>query len=145
MHRHKALVYRMSRYFKTRQAWGQTSLSTAWYDLFEIIPPATNWSIHRMIRSKYGKAKRIRYLKHNLQTRFTRESVTEYGRTAESGSMKKEQTLSKMANLSDWIKTLIHRMISFKTTQKPASTTWYRVRSIFTQKLTRLNPQHVAT
>jgi hypothetical protein len=31
------------------------------------------------------------------------KSITEYGWTAESGSMKKEQTLPKQINLSDWI------------------------------------------
>jgi hypothetical protein len=38
----------------------------------------------------------MHYLKHNLQTRFTHESITECGCTAESGSVEKEQTLPKM-------------------------------------------------
>jgi hypothetical protein len=32
MHRSKSLVYRMSRYFETRQAWYQTNLSTTCLD-----------------------------------------------------------------------------------------------------------------
>jgi hypothetical protein len=35
MHRSKALVYRMSSYFKTRRVRYQANLSTAWYDLHE--------------------------------------------------------------------------------------------------------------
>jgi hypothetical protein len=57
MHRSKALIYRMSRYFKP-----------VGYDVKQIYPPhdttckkivplSTNRSIHRMIQSKHGKLK----------------------------------------------------------------------------------------
>jgi hypothetical protein len=63
----------------------------------------------------------MHYLKQNLRTRFTHGSITEYICTAESGSVEKEQTLPKTINLLDGNQHLIHRMISSKTIQKPAS------------------------
>jgi hypothetical protein len=41
--------------------------------------------------------------KTNLWTRFTHEGITEFGCTAESGSLEKERALSMMIDLSGWI------------------------------------------
>jgi hypothetical protein len=57
MHRPKALVYRMSRYFKpVKHDAKQVNLPHDTTCL-KITPLTTNSSIHRMIQSKYGKLK----------------------------------------------------------------------------------------
>jgi hypothetical protein len=56
-----------------------------------------------MIQSKYGKLKAHVIYNINYKHVLLIKSITEYGYTAESGSMEKEQTLPMMINLSDRI------------------------------------------
>jgi hypothetical protein len=146
MHRSKALVYRMSSYFKTRRVRYQANLSTAWYNLHEkTVPLSTNRSIHRMIRSKYGKLKAYIIQSMNNARALLMKKHNRIRLNSRFGVHEEGTNITKRINLSDWFGNLIHRMISSKATQKPASTAWYPTLSRFIRTLASLNPQHVTT
>jgi hypothetical protein len=144
MHRPKALVYSMSRYFKpvkhetiqVNPSHDTTCLkshhrpqrdqSTAWYNL--------NMEGYKHTLFKTKLISMFYSWKHNRIQLYSRIGIRGEG----TNIAKDDKPIRLNRNL-------IHRMISSKTTQKPASTAWYPVLSRFTQDLTSLNPQHVTT